>query len=280
MLQNLNEMGAVLVQAKPITSSLHLLTQMLALIAAHGTAIYSEEAVQEAERIQAIQARDEQVTYFTLRQPEEEAAQAKTKAVVTDVLSTLNLHTVFPKLKRADRTMHGAALGLLLEEASENPIAQLYGKNDVLPLNCWVPRDMDSGITAVYSQTVEMTELQLCDLRTWIYRQYRKNVTMLQICAIMLWWQIAKTADEAFFMVHWISAWSDMPWWQLQANLRSVAIPPRLSDTNKKVLPLPLVVPFQVPLNLCDAAGKAMGDYMLKQSGVRVLSNDCLGILG
>ncbi len=46
-----------------------------------------------------------------------------------------------------------------------------------------------------------------------------------------------------------------------------MAMMPRLSDTNKKVLLLPLVLPFQVPLNLCDAAGKAMGDYTLKQSG-------------
>ncbi len=74
MLQNLNEMGAVLVQPKPIASSLHLLTQTLALISARGTTVYSEEAVQEAERIQQVQARDEQMIYFTLHQPEEEAA--------------------------------------------------------------------------------------------------------------------------------------------------------------------------------------------------------------
>ncbi len=49
MLQNLNEMGAVLVQPKPIASSLHLLTHTLALIMSRGTPTYSEEAVHEAE---------------------------------------------------------------------------------------------------------------------------------------------------------------------------------------------------------------------------------------
>ncbi len=102
MLQNLNEMGAVLVQPKPITSSSFLLTKTLALVQARGTAVYSAGAVAEAERIQQFQMKDEQLVYFTLRQLEEEAERAKTKAVVTDVLSTLNLHTVFPRLKCYD----------------------------------------------------------------------------------------------------------------------------------------------------------------------------------
>ncbi len=54
MLQNLNEMGAVLAQAKPIASSLQLLMHMLALIMACGTDVYSAVAVQEAEHIQAV----------------------------------------------------------------------------------------------------------------------------------------------------------------------------------------------------------------------------------
>ncbi len=166
MLQNLNEMGAVLVQPQPIISSSFLLTKMLALVQARGTAIYSAEAVAEAER-------------------------AKTKAVVTDVLSTLNLHTVFPRLKHYDRTMHQVALELLLKEAAGNPTAPVYGRDDVLPLDCWHPQNMDASITAVYSQTVEMTEPQLGDLRTWIYRQYGNNVMTLQIRAIMLQWQVA-----------------------------------------------------------------------------------------
>ncbi len=169
MLQNLNKMGVVLVQPKPITSLLYLLMQMLALIMARGTAVYSAEAVQEAAQIQQIQTRDEQVVYFTLCQPEEEAARAKTKAVVTDVLSTLNLHTVFPRLKHYDRQMHHAALMLLLEEADSNPMTPIYGSDDVLPLDCWHPRNMDPNIMAVYSQTVEMTEPQLSNLRTWVY---------------------------------------------------------------------------------------------------------------
>ncbi len=107
--------------------------------------------------------------YFTLHQPEEEAAWAKTKAVVHDVLSSLDLHTMFPRLKYANRIMHEVALGLLLEEAAENPTSHLYGKNDMLPLTCWLPRNMDASAMAVYTQMVEMTELQLCDLRTWIY---------------------------------------------------------------------------------------------------------------
>ncbi len=92
-------------------------------------------------------------------------------------------------------------------------------------------------------------------------------MTTLQICIIMLWWQVAKTADEAFFMARWISAWSDMSWMQLRPNLRLVTMPPRLSETDKNVQPLPLVIPFQVPLNLRDVAGKPMGEYKLKEAG-------------
>ncbi len=44
-------------------------------------------------------------------------------------------------------------------------------------------------------------------------------------------------------------------------------MPPRLSDTDKNVAVLPLVIPFQVPLNLRDAAGKSMGEYKLQESG-------------
>ncbi len=68
-------------------------------------------------------------------------------------------------------------------------------------------------------------------------------------------------------MAWWISAWSEMSWMQLRPNLQSVAMPPRLSDTDKNVQPLPLILPFQVPLNLHDAVGKSMGDYKLKDSG-------------
>ncbi len=66
MLQNLNELGAVLVQTKPIASSAILLMKTLVLVRARGTAVYLAEAVQEAARIQQIQTRDEQVVYFTL----------------------------------------------------------------------------------------------------------------------------------------------------------------------------------------------------------------------
>ncbi len=90
---------------------------------------------------------------------------------------------------------------------------------------------------------------------------------MLEISVIMLGWQVARMAEEAFFMARWISAWSEMSWMQLWANLRSVTMPPRLSDTDKTVKPLPLLIPFQVPLNLHDAAGKAMGAYKLKEAG-------------
>ncbi len=54
MLTALNEMGAVLVQA-------------------HGTSVYSAEALQEVDRIQLQLAEDLQKQFFMLRQPEEEA---------------------------------------------------------------------------------------------------------------------------------------------------------------------------------------------------------------
>ncbi len=66
MLSVLNEMGAVLVQVKPIASSSILLVGTVAPVKAHGTASYSAEAVQEAGRIQQLQARDVRMQYFTL----------------------------------------------------------------------------------------------------------------------------------------------------------------------------------------------------------------------
>ncbi len=73
MLQNLNKLGGVLVQAKPIASSSHLLMHMLALVTSRGTEVYSPAAVKQAEYIQTVQAKDAQTIYFTLRQPDDEA---------------------------------------------------------------------------------------------------------------------------------------------------------------------------------------------------------------
>ncbi len=78
----------------------------------------------------------------------------------------------------------------------------------------------------------------------------------LQICAIMLQWQVAWMMDESFFMARWILAWSEMAWVQLRANLQSTAMPPRLSDLDKKIPALPLIVPFKVPLILRNAAAR------------------------
>ncbi len=89
--------------------------------------------------------------------------------MVRDVVASINLHTVFPRLKRANRKMHKVVLELLLEEATEQWTAPVYGKNDVLPLSCWTPWGMDTSTLAVYSQMLEMTEPQLQGLHTWIY---------------------------------------------------------------------------------------------------------------
>ncbi len=43
-------------------------------------------------------------------------------------------------------------------------------------------------------------------------------------------------------------------------------MPPRLSDLDKKVPALPLIVSFKVPLILRNAMGQTMGEYMLKKS--------------
>ncbi len=56
----------------------------------------------------------------------------------------------------------------------------------MLPLEWWAPREMDTSATAIYHQTVEMTEPQLSGVCTWIYQQYG-DVMTLQICIIMLW---------------------------------------------------------------------------------------------
>ncbi len=73
MLSALNEMGAVLVQTKPIGSSSILPAAMVALVQAHGMSAYLAEALQEVDNIQQLLARDVQMQYFTLQQPEEEA---------------------------------------------------------------------------------------------------------------------------------------------------------------------------------------------------------------
>ncbi len=72
-LQDLNEVGGALPQAKPIPSSAILLRHMLVLIASSGAEAYSEGARKEAERIQEERAKDAQKIYFTLHQPDEEA---------------------------------------------------------------------------------------------------------------------------------------------------------------------------------------------------------------
>ncbi len=130
--------------------------------------------------------------------------------MVTDVLSTLNLHTVFPTLKDHIRRMHQVSLVLLLEEADASPLAPVYGKDNVLPIDIWRPQKMSLDATAVYCQMLVMTEPQLKDLCTWVYWQYGRNVMMLQICVIMLQWQVVQTANESFFLACWISAWSEM----------------------------------------------------------------------
>ncbi len=73
MLQGLNELGGVLVQAKPIPSSSLLLAHTLALVTSCGTEVYSPAAVKQAEYIQMVQAKDAQTIYFTLRQLDDEA---------------------------------------------------------------------------------------------------------------------------------------------------------------------------------------------------------------
>ncbi len=66
MLSVLNEMGAVLVQTKPIGSSSVLLAATVALVQTHGMAACSAEALQEVDRIQQLLARDVRMQYFTL----------------------------------------------------------------------------------------------------------------------------------------------------------------------------------------------------------------------
>ncbi len=42
-----------------------------------------------------------------------------------DVISSLDLHTVFPRLKNCDQRMHSVALVAVLEEAKDNITANL-----------------------------------------------------------------------------------------------------------------------------------------------------------
>ncbi len=92
------------------------------------------------------------------------------KAVVTDVLSTLDLHTVFPVLTSANWRLHQMVLENLNDEAQNDVSALLYGKNDVLLIDDWRPRKMMVTTTTIYCQMVEMTEPVLKDLCNWVYR--------------------------------------------------------------------------------------------------------------
>ncbi len=74
MLQDLNEVGGLLAQAKPIASAHLLLTHSLALITSNRSDVYSEEAVKQAESIQVQLAKDTHTIYFTLRQLDDEVA--------------------------------------------------------------------------------------------------------------------------------------------------------------------------------------------------------------
>ncbi len=89
--------------------------------------------------------------------------------MVQEVVATINLQSVFPRLKSADRRMHKVALEVLMEEAAGQVMAQLFGTNNVLPISCWTPWGMDASALAVYTQTLEMTEPQLQGFHTWIY---------------------------------------------------------------------------------------------------------------
>ncbi len=60
-----------------------------------------------------------------------------------DVVSSLNLQHVFPRLKHGDVELHAAGVKVLLAEAKDEPTAQIYGKCDVLPLDTWSPRNME-----------------------------------------------------------------------------------------------------------------------------------------
>ncbi len=61
----------------------------------------------------------------------------RANAVMRDIVSSLNLQHVFPRMKKGDVEMHAAALKLLLEEAAEQPTAPVYRKNDILPYVQW-----------------------------------------------------------------------------------------------------------------------------------------------
>ncbi len=102
------------------------------------------------------------------------------------MLSNLNLYTVFLVLSTANQKAHQTALENLNDEALADLNAPLYGKDDVLPFDDWRPRKMSHNETMTYVQMVKMTESVLRDFHTWIYKQYRWHMTMLQICVVML----------------------------------------------------------------------------------------------
>ncbi len=142
------------------------------------------------------------------------------------------------------------ALENLNDEAQNNLSAPLYGKDDMLPIDDWRPRKMTTNAMMTYGQMVTMTEPVLRDLCNWVYRQYGWHVTMLQICVVMLHWGVAQMADESFFLVRWIQAWSEMSWVQLRANLRLATMPPRLADPSDDTSAVNLVVAFKLPFIL------------------------------
>ncbi len=118
-----------------------------------------------------------------------------------------------------------------------------------------------------YEQTLEMTELALRDFCTWIYEQYGSDMTMLQVCIIILQWGVAQMADKAFFLARWIQAFSELSWIQPRANLQLATMLPRLMETEAGTPPMKLFVAFKVLLVLRNAGGQPQGQYMVKESG-------------
>ncbi len=116
-------------------------------------------------------------------------------------------------LSKEDCNAHQKACDELHKEQADESITPdhclQYGENDPLPLESWDPTVFkeDQGIT-MYHQHMNYTKDYLGPIRQWFYRHYGRDLNAEQVASLCLFWQIAGTCEEAFFLAKWIQPFS------------------------------------------------------------------------
>ncbi len=160
-LSSLIELNAIEPQVDLVTNSKDLFHIMLALIKDWGLSSYSQAALNEACNIHKEQQDAEKTTAFMLRQPEDEQARGEQKVFAVGLLKNLSLQNLFPYLTHKDRDVHQKSLLGIRHDSKDDSGVDLYGKNDALPINEWIPSKLTVEQANAYEQMLSMTETAL-----------------------------------------------------------------------------------------------------------------------